>query len=174
MNFDALTPEQQAGLIVAFGTAAAAILASIGYLIRSIAKGRTLDAQTRNSEADTRNKLALSHADIERMETESDRDVTKTITAELVVERNENRELHMRLRECEVNGKEKDGIIKELRTMNSSLGEKNGVQAKLLLDASKEMEALRGIEEFQRQKITRYELIMSDKQQKGNGSDPHE
>lgn len=165
MNLDALTPEQLAGLIIALGTAGAAVIAAIGYLIRSYGKVQVLKAQTNDTIAKTR-------ADIERMETESERDVTKTITGELVVERNENRELHMRLRECEVSGKEKDGIIKELRSMNSSLGEKNSIQAKLLLDASREMEALRGIEEFQRQKIIRYEMIQSEKLEKGNGIEP--
>lgn len=172
MNFDTLTPEQQAGLIIAFATAIAFVITSIGYLIRSVAKGRTLDAQRRNADAEARNRIAISHADIERMETESDRDVTKTITGELVTERNENRDLHMRLRECEVSGKEKDGIIKELRAMNVALGEKNSIQGKLLMDASREIEALRGIEEFQRQKIIRYEMMLSDKQEKGNGIDP--
>lgn len=165
MNLDALTPEQFAGLIVAVGTAGAAVIAAIGYLIRSYGKVQVLKAQTNDTIAKTR-------ADIERMETETDRDVTKTITGELVVERSENRDLHLRLRECEVSGKEKDGIIKELRAMNVALGEKNGIQAKLLMDSAKEIEALRGIEEFQRQKIIRYEMIMSDKQEKGNGIEP--
>lgn len=165
MNFDALTPEQLAGLIIAFGTAGAALIAAIGYLIRSYGKVQVLKAQTNDTVAKTR-------ADIERMETESERDVTKTITGELVTERNENRDLHVRLRECEVSGKEKDGIIKELRSMNVSLGEKNGIQAKLLMDASREIEALRGIEEFQRQKIIRYEMMLGDRPQKGNGNEP--
>jgi hypothetical protein len=167
MNLNALTPEQWAALIIALGTSGAAVIAAFGYLIRSYGKVQVLKAQTNDTVAKTR-------ADIERMETETDRDVTKTITGELVVERSENRDLHLRLRECEVSGKEKDGIIKELRTMNVALGEKNGIQAKLLMDAAKEIEALRGIEEFQRQKITRYELTMADKQQKENGIDPHE
>jgi hypothetical protein len=163
MNLDALTPEQQATLIAAFAGAIAAILTAIGYLIRSVGKVQTMKAQTDHT-------VKTTHAEIERMETESDRDVTKTITGELVVERNENRDLHARLRECEVSGKEKDGIIKELRSMNTSLGEKNAIQAKLLMDSAREIEALRGIEEFQRQKILRYEMQMTDKPHKENSN----
>lgn len=156
MNLDALTPEQLAGLIVAFGTGTAAIIASIAYLIRSFAKANVLNAQTKQT-------VAVHDAEREKMETETDRDVTKTITGELVQSNSENRELQRQLRDCEVNSKEKDGIIKELRAMNTSLGERNGVQAKLLMDAAKEMDALRGIEEFQRNKITAYEIQFADK-----------
>lgn len=148
----------QAEHIVAILSIASVFFAAVGYFIRSAAKARVLNAQALLIEAETRQKIALAEAEREKTETETGSEVTRKITDEVIRRGDANANLQSLLRESEVHGKEQDGVIKELRSMNTTLGERNQMQANLLKDAARRIEALEKLNNLQENKIRVYEL----------------
>jgi len=121
MNLNTLTPEQWTLII----SACAGLLVAMGYVIRSQAKARFLDAEARA-------RVAIINAENEKVEIATDSELTRKITDEILKRGNENSDLNRFLRECEVRNKENEGLIKELRKMVADLGERNATQADMM------------------------------------------
>ncbi len=170
-----LSDEQFVALIAAF----IAILVAVPFVAKTLASARLKDAEARKLqaeaefiEAQTRQRQVESDAAVERAETDTNREVTKTITGELVEERSENRTLQRELRDCKVEGAKKDAQITALQNLNTMLGERNEQQAKLLMDSAKRIQALEEIERHLRNKVTVYEIRFANQlDKKGNDND---
>lgn len=149
-----LNPEHIVAVIGSIGV----LIAAIAYAIRVNSDVRLKNAQAALIEAEARGKAAVIAAEREKAETETDGEFTRKITDEVVKRGDENSHLQRQLRECEVSSKEKDGIINELRMMNTRLGERNEQQAELLKDSARRIKSLEDLTLFQETKIRTYEL----------------
>lgn len=137
---DALTLEQKAALLFA------GFMAFIGLLVTF---GRMLDARAKR--------------EVMQMERDKDDTTTKNNTIKLITDRfaksdDLNSELHIALRECEVDKKEKEGVIKDLRKTVHELGERNEMQGKLLMQSAGEIKALRDLNDLQEARIREFEF----------------
>lgn len=119
----------------------------------------------------SRAKVSERQADTDHDNDTTENYVTKRITDNFVEATTENRTLQKQLRDCEVEGKEKDGIIKELRAMNATLGERNQVQADLLKQSAREMKALQDLNALQEAKIHELEAKAASTLNDGYGTD---
>lgn len=147
MNLDALTPDQRAGLLFALLSAGIGLIIAIKIYIEARSK-----AIEKNAERDR------LEAEREHNETTTKNNTIKLITDRFAKSDDLNSTLQKELRDCEVSSKEKDGVIKELRSMNHVLSERISIKDKLLMQSAGQITALNDLNALQEARIREFEF----------------
>lgn len=160
MNLDALTPDQKAGLLFALLSAGIGLVVAIKIYIE--ARGKAIEKLAE------RDRLEAAR---EHDETTTKNNTIKVITDRFAKSDDLNSSLHRQLMECEVNSKEKDGIIKELRSMNHVLIERIEIKDKLLMQSAGQIKALTDLNNLQEARLRELEFKEAQRLKDGYGQD---